>query len=76
LAVFHGTSVAVAAFVHTMLSEYLSFMLLLFALYTVAGGILLTGVRASPGNNLGMLVLFPSHRCTPHFTGAIFNYRV
>ena len=28
---------------HAMLAEYLSFIVLLFALYTVAGGILVTG---------------------------------
>src|SRR5262245_37312775 len=40
LAAWHGAPVAAAAFVHVMLDEYLSFILLLFALYVVAGGIL------------------------------------
>ena len=36
-------------FVHAMLAEYLSFIVLLFALYTVAGGILITGnLRGTP----------------------------
>src|SRR5262249_32701133 len=49
LAAVHGTPAALAAFVHTVLAEYLSFMLLLFALYVVAGGILVTGeLRGTP----------------------------
>jgi hypothetical protein len=36
LAAFHGTGAAVAAFAHEMLTEYLSFIVLLFALYVVA----------------------------------------
>ena len=58
LAVFHGTSATLAVFLHTMVAEYMSFILLLFALYTVAGGILVTGsIRANPRNNAGALVL-------------------
>lgn len=57
LAVFYGASAALAAF-HTMVAEYMSFILLLFALYTVAGGILITGcIRANPRNNAGALAL-------------------
>ena len=36
---FAGATAMLASFVHAMLDEYLSFILLLFALYTVAGGI-------------------------------------
>lgn len=43
VAVFHGVSTMLAAFVHVIVAEYLSFIALLFALYTVAGGILVTG---------------------------------
>jgi Na+/H+ antiporter NhaD/arsenite permease-like protein len=43
--------------VHTTLGEYLSFIILLFALYTVAGGILVTGdLRGTPTVNLSILV--------------------
>jgi Na+/H+ antiporter NhaD/arsenite permease-like protein len=35
--------VGLAGFVHAMLAEYMSFIVLLFALYTVAGGLLVTG---------------------------------
>jgi Na+/H+ antiporter NhaD/arsenite permease-like protein len=51
LAAVYGIPTALAAFVHAMIAEYLSFIVLLFALYTVAGGILVTGrVRGTPLN--------------------------
>jgi Putative citrate transport len=40
LATVFGPATAAAAFTHEMLTEYLSFIVLLFALYVVAGGIL------------------------------------
>jgi Na+/H+ antiporter NhaD/arsenite permease-like protein len=43
IAVAFGASNALAAFAHAMLAEYMSFIILLFALYTVAGGLLITG---------------------------------
>ena len=47
-----------AAFVHAIFAEYLSFIVLLFALYTVAGGILVTGtIRGTPWTNTAMLAL-------------------
>lgn len=53
-----GGSAMMAAFVHAMLAEYLSFIVLLFALYTVAGGILVSGdVRGTPRNNAIILAL-------------------
>jgi Na+/H+ antiporter NhaD/arsenite permease-like protein len=56
LAVFHGLSAALAGFVHAMLGEYLSFIVLLFALYTVAGGVLVTGnLRGNPLTNTTLL---------------------
>src|SRR3954471_16307864 len=39
LALGNGVAVAWGAFVHALLAEYLSFIVLLFALYVVAGGI-------------------------------------
>ena len=49
LAAIYGTPTATAAFVHVMLAEYMSFIALLFALYVVAGGILVTGnLRGTP----------------------------
>src|SRR5512140_3577849 len=43
LGIVFGAEAAFAAFVHIMLADYLSFIVLLFALYTVAGGLLITG---------------------------------
>src|SRR5436190_5057024 len=56
LAYFHGIPDTLAAFVHTMLVEYMSFILLLFTLYVVAGGILVTGnFRGTPLVNTALL---------------------
>jgi len=56
LAVFYGAPSAAAAFVHAMLAEYLSFIVLLFTLYVVAGGILITGnLRGTPAANAALL---------------------
>src|SRR5262249_9276579 len=58
LAALYGVPVAAAAFAHAMLAEYLSFIVLLFALYVVAGGILVTGnLRGTPLVN-GALLAF------------------
>ena len=43
LTLVYGVPAAAEAFVHAILGEYLSFIILLFALYVVAGGILVTG---------------------------------
>jgi Na+/H+ antiporter NhaD/arsenite permease-like protein len=56
LAALHGVPAAFAAFVHAMLAEYLSFIVLLFALYVVAGGILVTSnLRGTPLVNTAIL---------------------
>ena len=39
----YGFSVTLYEFLHTMLLEYVSFLILLFSLFTVAGGVRLTG---------------------------------
>jgi Na+/H+ antiporter NhaD/arsenite permease-like protein len=58
LAIVYGAPAAAAAFVHAMLAEYLSFIVLLFALYVVAGGILVTGnLRATPSINTALLAI-------------------
>ena len=55
---FGGIGLMSAALVHAMLAEYLSFIVLLFALYTVAGGILVGGhIRGTPWNNTAILAL-------------------
>jgi Na+/H+ antiporter NhaD/arsenite permease-like protein len=43
LAALYGLPTALSAFAHAMVGEYLSFIVLLFALYVVAGGILVQG---------------------------------
>jgi Na+/H+ antiporter NhaD/arsenite permease-like protein len=71
LAIFNGTLPTLAAFVQSILREYLSFILLLFALYTVAGGILVTGrFPARPWTNAGMLALGTSIASMVGTTGA------
>ncbi len=56
IAVGAGPSAALAAFVHAMLAEYMSFIILLFSLYTVAGGLLITGhLGGRPWSNAGVL---------------------
>ena len=58
LAIGFGPQTAFAAFVHAAVAEYASFIILLFALYVVAGGILVTGqIRATPVNLTVMLAL-------------------
>src|SRR5580704_8227926 len=43
MAALHGVDTALAALVHALLGDYLGFIAVLFALYVVAGGILITG---------------------------------
>jgi tetratricopeptide (TPR) repeat protein len=51
-----GPSAAAAGFVHSMVLEYLPFILMLFALYTAAGGIVVLGKLAgSPVVNTAIL---------------------
>ncbi len=58
LVVFSGGTATLAALVHALLAEYLGFIVLLFALYVVAGGILITGdIKGTPATNLGILAL-------------------
>jgi Na+/H+ antiporter NhaD/arsenite permease-like protein len=58
LAALRGIPVAVDALVHELLVDYLSFIVLLFALYVVAGGILVTGnLRGTPWVNAAILAL-------------------
>jgi Na+/H+ antiporter NhaD/arsenite permease-like protein len=53
-----GPMPTLAGFAHAMIGEYLSFIVLLFALYTVAGGIVIGGdIRATPWSNTGILAL-------------------
>ena len=56
LALGQGPAPTMQALGHTVLEEYLPFIVLLFALYTIAGGILVTGgLRGTPATNAGIL---------------------
>lgn len=58
LAVAFGASAATEAVLHALLTEYMSFIVLLFALYTISGGILLAGnIHGTPLVNAGLLVV-------------------
>ncbi|MEG2173074.1 MAG: sodium:proton antiporter [Desulfovibrionaceae bacterium] len=53
-----GFSVALYEFLHTILLEYIPFLILLFALFTVAGGVRLTGTLVgTPVVNTGILLV-------------------
>ena len=56
LALAYGGGASAEALVHALLGEYLSFIIVLFALYIVAGGILITGnLRGTPATNTAIL---------------------
>ena len=58
MALSFGTTAAVEAVAHTMLLEYISFIILLFALFTISGGILVAGnIHGTPLTNAGLLVI-------------------
>lgn len=53
-----GGMAMLAALVQALLAEYLGFIVLLFALYVVAGGILVSGdIRGTPWANTGIMAL-------------------
>jgi Na+/H+ antiporter NhaD/arsenite permease-like protein len=56
MAALHGADTAIAALVRALLGDYLGFIAILFALYVVAGGILVTGtLRGTPLTNTVIL---------------------
>ncbi|WP_445502041.1 sodium:proton antiporter [Microvirga sp. G4-2] len=58
MAVILGPSTALQALLHTAVLEYIPFILLLLALFTVAGGILVRGnLHGSPGTNTTLLAI-------------------
>ena len=57
IVLLHGLMTAAEALTHVM-TDFLSFILLLFALYTVAGGIVISGpLRATPATNTVVLAI-------------------
>jgi Na+/H+ antiporter NhaD/arsenite permease-like protein len=58
LFIYAGLGSASEALLHTILLEYIPFILLLFALYTIAGGIFLEGnLRGTPAANTLLLLV-------------------
>ena len=56
MVIVFGFGTAAEAFVHAALAEYMSFIVLLFALYVTAGGILVTGnLRGTTTTNVSLL---------------------
>ncbi|MEW6645174.1 MAG: sodium:proton antiporter [Pseudomonadota bacterium] len=71
MAWLYGAPAAGAAFVHAALGEYLSFIVLIFALYVVAGGILVTGnLRGTPLVNTVILAFGTAIASVVGTTGA------
>jgi Na+/H+ antiporter NhaD/arsenite permease-like protein len=57
-AAVHGSSLAAHAIVHTLVAEYIPFVILLVALFTAAGGIYVRGnLHGSPGTNVAIMAL-------------------
>jgi Na+/H+ antiporter NhaD/arsenite permease-like protein len=66
-----GTDVTVYELMHTMLLEYVPFIILLLALFTVAGGVLLKGnLHGSPALNTGLLAVGTAIASVTGTTGA------
>ena len=58
LAANFGVPATLEATLHAILLEYLPFIILLFALFTIAGGIVVTGnIHGTPGTNVLLLVI-------------------
>jgi Na+/H+ antiporter NhaD/arsenite permease-like protein len=58
LVLLRGFDASLGAVLHTALLEYLPFIILLFALFTIAGGILITGnLHGSPATNTVILAI-------------------
>jgi Na+/H+ antiporter NhaD/arsenite permease-like protein len=58
LVLFRGFDPALGALLHTALLEYIPFIILLFALFTIAGGILIMGnLHGSPATNTTLLAI-------------------
>jgi Na+/H+ antiporter NhaD/arsenite permease-like protein len=71
MAAIYGAPTALEALVHAALAEYLSFMVLLFALYVVAGGVLVTGnLRGTPLVNTAILAFGTAIASVVGTTGA------
>ena len=55
-AAIYGAEIAIFEFLHVMLLDYVPFIVLLFSLYTISGGVLLEGhLKGTPWTNASML---------------------
>ncbi len=55
-AALYGPEVALYEFLHVMLLDYVPFIVLLFALYTISGGVYISGdIHGTPATNTGIL---------------------
>lgn len=71
MGLFHGPVISAEAVLHALLLEYMSFIILLFALFTIAGGILVAGnIHGSPRNNTGLLLIGAALASVVGTTGA------
>ena len=71
LAIAQGAGVAFGAALHVLLTEYGPFVILLFALYTIAGGIVVAGnLHGSPLVNTALLALGTAAASLVGTTGA------
>ena len=71
LALTQGIGMTADAVGHVLLVEYLPFILVLFALYTLAGGIVVTGnLHGSPAVNTGLLAVGTALASVVGTTGA------
>ncbi len=58
MGIVHGLPTVGAGLAHTLLDEYIPFIVLLVALFTAAGGIYVRGnLRGSPGTNVAIMVV-------------------
>ena len=67
----HGLAATIEPLLHTLLTDYLPFIIVLFALYTIAGGLCVRGAfTGSPTRNAGILALGASIASVIGTTGA------
>jgi len=58
MAIAFGPSITLESALHTLLLEYMSFIILLLGLFTIAGGILVAGnIHGTPLTNAGLLLI-------------------
>ena len=56
-AALYGVELALYEFLHVMLLDYVPFIILLFALYTISGGVFIDGrLKGTPATNTGILL--------------------